>query len=264
MRLRPARRSRTVAADTPLVHRIASVLLRYPDETMRACLDDVAEALPAVAAPADRARLAAACDQLRDLTPTEAAQRYVETFDHTRRRSLHLTYYRHGDTRARGMALLALKHVYRQAGHEPPETELPDHLPLVLEFAAVAPEPGRRVLLQCRAGLELLREALHDHPGPYAAVLDTLCGRLPEPTRAERGTWGRLAADGPPGEDVGLQPFGPAEQTGTEPYGPPEHTGLDEPFAVPGPLGPRPADGPATSTSPVPSTRAVPSTKEGR
>ncbi|MEV5987504.1 nitrate reductase molybdenum cofactor assembly chaperone [Streptomyces sp. NPDC052051] len=208
------RRARHVAADTPLVHRMASILLRYPDETVLARLDDIAAALPAIGAPADRARLGAACDHLRRRTPTEAAARYVDTFDHTRRRSLHLTYYRHGDSRARGMALLALKHAYRQAGHEPPESELPDFLPLILEFAALAPRPGHRVLLQCRAGLELLRRALHEHDEPYGGVLDTLCGRLPEPGRHERATWHRLATEGPPGERVGLEPFGPPEQTG--------------------------------------------------
>lgn len=217
------RRARRPAADTPLVHRVASVLLRYPDETMLDCLDDVTAALPAVTDPVDSNRLAAACDHLRHLTAAEAAQRYVDTFDHTRRRSLHLTYYRHGDTRARGMALLALGHAYRQAGHEPPASELPDFLPLILEFAAVAPEPGHRVLVQCRAGLELLRQALHEHSTPYAGILDTLCGRLPDPGRHERDAWRRLATEGPPGERVGLEPFGPPEQTGLEPSALPGH-----------------------------------------
>lgn len=216
------------------------MLLRYPDDAMLACLDDVAAALPAVGDAGDRARLAAVCDALRQLPPTAAAQGYVAVFDHTRRRCLHLTYYRHGDTRGRGMALLALKHAYRRAGWPPPESDLPDFLPLVLEFAALEPEPGRRILMQCRAGLELLREGLHAYraeddggtggggggrsagagtdagagPVPYAGVLDTLCGRLPEPRRGERETWRRLAAEGPPEEAVGLEPFGPPEQTG--------------------------------------------------
>ncbi|MEW2492366.1 nitrate reductase molybdenum cofactor assembly chaperone [Streptomyces nodosus] len=216
------RRARRRTPDTPILHRITAVLLRYPDEAMLTCLDDVAAAVPAIRTPADRTRLAAACDHLRRLTPTEAAEQYVDTFDHTRRRSLHLTYYRHGDTRARGMALLALKHTYRQAGHEPPESELPDFLPLILEFAALAPEPGHRILLQCQAGLELLRQALHEHSTPYSDVLDTLCGRLPEPTHRERDAWRRLATEGPPGAQVGLEPFGPPEQTGLAPFTPPD------------------------------------------
>jgi nitrate reductase delta subunit len=205
--IRPRRRT----AGTPLLYRVASILLRYPDETVLACLDDMATAVSTIGDAADRGRLTAVTDHLRSLTPTEAAQRYVATFDHTRRRCLHLTYYRHGDTRARGMALLALKHAYRQAGHRPPEDELPDFLPLMLEFAALAPEPGRRVLLQCQAGLELLRQALDEHCDPYTPVLEAVCGHLPEPSRRDRDTWRRLAAEGPPGEQVGLEPFAPPE-----------------------------------------------------
>ncbi|WP_234434168.1 nitrate reductase molybdenum cofactor assembly chaperone [Streptomyces sp. NRRL F-5126] len=207
IRIRPALRT---TDDTPLLHRIASVLLRYPDEAVLAMLDEIAAALPSLAA-ADRDRLATVTGRLRALSPTEAAQAYVETFDHTRRRSLHLTYYRHGDTRARGMGLLALKHVYRQAGHEPPDAELPDFLPLVLEFASLAPGPGRRVLLQCQSGLELLREALHDRGDLYAPVLDTVCGRLPRPRGRDLDALRRLAAEGPPREQVGLEPFAPPE-----------------------------------------------------
>jgi nitrate reductase molybdenum cofactor assembly chaperone NarJ/NarW len=210
------RRTLRPARDTPLLHRIASILLRYPDETVLARLEEVAAALPALSDAADRDRLAAVTGWLRGLTPTEAAQAYVETFDHTRRRSLHLTYYRHGDTRARGMALLALKHVYRQAGHEPPDSELPDFLPLMLEFASLAPEPGRRVLLQCQSGLELLRQALRDRDDPYTPILDAVCGRLPQPRGRDRDTLRRLAAEGPPREQVGLEPFAPPEYlTGT-------------------------------------------------
>lgn len=197
--------------DSPLLHRITSVLLRYPDRETLSLLDDVTAALPAIGDSTDRLRLATLTDRLRALTPTEAAQAYVETFDHTRKRSLHLTYYRHGDTRARGMALLALKHTYRRAGHKPPESELPDYLPLVLEFAAAAPEPGGRILVQSRAGLEMLRQALHERTDPYAPVLDAVCGRLPELKPRQRETLRRLSEQGPPKEQVGLEPFAPPE-----------------------------------------------------
>ncbi|MFF8596925.1 nitrate reductase molybdenum cofactor assembly chaperone [Streptomyces sp. NPDC015220] len=197
------------SADTPLLHRVAAVLLRYPDPETLGCLDDVVAVLPAVTDARDRARLAAVTEHLRGLTAAEAAERYVATFDHSRRRCLHLTYYRHGDTRARGMALLALKHLYRRAGQEPPDGELPDFLPLMLEFAALAPEPGRRALMQCRAGLELLRRALAERSDPYTPVLEAVCGRLPRPGHRERDAWQRLAADGPPREQVGLDPFAP-------------------------------------------------------
>ncbi|WP_225839469.1 hypothetical protein [Streptomyces sp. NK08204] len=57
------------------MHRVASVLLRYPDEAMLACLDDVAAALPAIADPADRDRFASACNHLQSLSPTEGSGR---------------------------------------------------------------------------------------------------------------------------------------------------------------------------------------------
>ena len=79
---------------------------------------------------------------LRVTPPTEVAQHYVETFDLRRRCALYLTYYRHGDTRRRGMAMIIFKTAYRDAGFVPCDDELPDYLPMVLEYAALA-DPER-------------------------------------------------------------------------------------------------------------------------
>lgn len=193
----------------PLLHTIASILLRYPDERVRTRLDDILAALPALPGPADRARVAEVAAWLRDTPSTEAAQHYVATFDHTHRRSLYLTYYRHGDTRQRGMALLALKHIYRQAGYPPPEDELPDFLPLILEFAAAAPDAGQRILVTCQAGLELLRHSLSDAASHYLPAVDAVCAGLPGPGPRQRAEIDRLAGAGPPVEQVGLEPFAP-------------------------------------------------------
>ncbi|EWM19184.1 nitrate reductase molybdenum cofactor assembly chaperone [Kutzneria sp. 744] len=205
------RRSAPNPADTALLYKIASILLSYPDERVHARLDDVTAALPTIGAPTPRASVAGFVNWMAAMTPTEAAAHYVTTFDHTRRRSLYLTYYRHGDTRARGMALLALKHLYRNAGYPAPESELPDFLPLVLEFAALAPEPGHRILIQCQAGLELLADALRDANSPYAGLLDMIRDRLPELHQRDRDNLRALAATGPPSEVVGLEPFAPPE-----------------------------------------------------
>ena len=104
---------------------------------------------------------------LRATPPTEVAQHYVETFDLRRRCALYLTYYRYGDTRKRGMAMLAFKTAYRDAGFVPREDELPDYLPMVLDFAALRPR-GERLLHAHRADLELLRRALAKAGTPYA------------------------------------------------------------------------------------------------
>ena len=111
------------------------------------------------------------------------------------------------------MALLAFKNAYRRAGLELGPGELPDHLAVVLEFAATAdPEAGRQLLLDHRAGIELLRLALDESGSPYAHVLQAVT-RDPAArcaaTSARRSA--RLAAEGPPAEEVGLAPFAPPE-----------------------------------------------------
>lgn len=205
------RRRTAPPADTRPLHKICSVLLQYPDERVFAHLDTVTAALPAITDRVARESVTRMTNWLADHTPTEAAQHYVATFDHTRRRSLHLTYYRYGDTRKRGMALLSLKHVYRSAGYPAPDGDLPDFLPLVLEFAALAPEPGRRILNQCRAGLELLGDALHQGGTPYAGLVDAIRAGLPELAPQDRDNLRALAEEGPPAEQVGLEPFAPPE-----------------------------------------------------
>ena len=206
-----SRRRAPSPADSALLYKITSILLRYPDEHVLAHLDDVAAALPAIGTPPARTSVADVVDWLRTVPATEAAQHYVSTFDHTRHRSLYLTYYRHGDTRARGMALLTLKHTYRSAGYDSPEHELPDFLPLILEFAALAPQPGTRILIQCQTGLELLRRALHEAASPYGHLIDAVCGQLPALPPQHLTELKRLAAEGPPTEQVGLEPFAPPE-----------------------------------------------------
>jgi nitrate reductase delta subunit len=136
----------------------------------------------------------------------------VDTFDHRRRCCLYLTYYAYGDTRKRGMALLRFKHAYRSAGLELRVDELPDHLAVVLEFAATGDaEQGRRLLLEHRAGVEILRLALADAGSPYVDVLRAVSATLPPLAGPDREAVARLVAAGPPAEEVGLQPFAPPE-----------------------------------------------------
>ena len=145
-------------------------------------------------------------------TPAEREQRYVETFDLDRRTSLHLTYYLYGDTRKRGMALLRLKRLYAAAGLPLAADELPDYLPALLEFAALAPEGyGHTLLAEHRLPLELLRLRLAEKNSPWACALDILCSSMSRLGPIERDRLARLRADGPPAEQVGLEPFAPPE-----------------------------------------------------
>jgi nitrate reductase molybdenum cofactor assembly chaperone NarJ/NarW len=190
-----------------MVWRIAALLLDYPAPQTLDMLDELHAAAGSLPAPAGPA-LVSFVDHLHQTPPIELAAYYVETFDLRRRNCLHLSYYAYGDTRKRGMALLRFKHAYRVAGVTLGEHELPDHLAVVLEFAAtVDPVAGRRLLAEYRPVVELLRLSLQDCGSPYAAVLDAVCATLPELNVADRRRVAELAAQGPPEEEVGLEAF---------------------------------------------------------
>ncbi|MGN9840868.1 nitrate reductase molybdenum cofactor assembly chaperone [Nonomuraea sp. H19] len=178
----------------PVLWQAAAHLLAYPDERFWRRLPLIREA----AEPYFGGFLTLAAE----LGPGELAAHYVETFDLDRRCCLYLTYYADGDTRRRGASLAALKHRYRNAGWEVMDDELPDFLPVVLEFAALDPS-GAALLAEHRVGLELLLAALTARASPYAHVIGAVCAALPPLTAAQRAAAGRLAAAGPPAETVG-------------------------------------------------------------
>jgi nitrate reductase delta subunit len=201
----------TTSNATRTAWQIQSVLLAYPDPVFVDAVQVVrqhVDAIPApVAKPLRRFLGYAARTSLSDL-----AVEYVATFDHRKRCCLFLTYYQHGDTRNRGVALLKLKQAYRRAGLTLTDDELPDHLAVVLEFIAHEEiENGRALLLEHRAGVELLRLALTEAASPWQHVLDSVCATLPPLRGEEQEAVARLAAEGPPEEQVGLAPFAPPE-----------------------------------------------------
>ena len=193
--------------------KLASVLLQYP--TM--ALFDGLDYLDATAAGSPRSSREPFCRflaWLRVTPPAEVARHYVETFDLRRRCALYLTYYRHGDTRRRGMAMLEFKAAYRTAGFEPVTRdgeageELPDYLPLVLDFAALHPR-GEKLLRAHRADLELLLRGLRQAGSPYAGVVEAVCAQLPGLRRPDLVRIRQAWQQGPPAEEVGLEPFAP-------------------------------------------------------
>jgi len=187
----------------------ASLLLDYPDEHL---LDeDLTVVRAAAAALPDRlgTPLLRVADRLAGVPLAESQAAYVETFDNRRRCNLFLTYFAHGDTRKRGVALLRFKQTYLRAGYVLDEAELPDHLCVVLEFAATVDHRlGWGLLLGHRAGLELLRLALTDDDSPWAGAVEAVCATMPPLRGDEHEAVLRLAAEGPPAEEVGLTPYG--------------------------------------------------------
>ncbi|MEI2714359.1 MAG: nitrate reductase molybdenum cofactor assembly chaperone [Nocardioides sp.] len=189
-----------------------SALLDYPSDELVENLDEVAGLVPA------GSDLEALVEHYRR-TPLRDLQRdYVETFDHTRKCALYLTYFAYGDTRRRGVALVEFKQAYRKAGVEwdEAEGELPDHLCAVLQFGATLDADGAwKLLNDHRAGIEMLRLALtswrnddRTTGSPWAHALIALCATLPELQGDQADAVRRLVEQGPPGEQVGLDGYG--------------------------------------------------------
>lgn len=206
----------------------ASVLLGYPDEQQRGSLDVIRAsitALPPRLAPG----LRRTAEHLVGGPLEQLQESYVETFDQRRRTNLYLTYFAHGDTRKRGVALLRFKQAYLRTGFVLDDSELPDHLCVVLEYAATVDQQlGWRLLLDHRAGLELLRLGLTEEESPWAGAVEAVCATLPPLPGEELAAIRALAAEGPPAEEVGLTPYG------TPAFDPAMTTGpVDLPMPVP-------------------------------
>jgi len=194
-----------------VVHQVASWCLSYPDRAfaerlplLRAAVDELPPTTPSEG-------LSTFLDHAGTVELAELQREYVDLFDLSHRQPLYLSYWTDGDTRRRGEVLGRFKERYRASGFlVDTHGELPDHLPLVLEYAAVAdPVDGPVLLQEYRASLELVRLALHDAGSTYAGVLDDVCATLPGESPTDRAAVHRMAAAGPPREDVGLDSADP-------------------------------------------------------
>ena len=180
---------------------LLSALLRYPDTELLDARDELRRA-----ADGD-ARIERFLAWHNGLSLGAVRGAYVETFDFDRRATLYLTYHTYGDRRQRGLELVRLKRRYTDAGLTLTDGELPDYLPVLLEFAALAPDEGEALLNEQRVPLELIRARLHETGSPYSDLLDALAAALPKPKREQLAAARRLADEGPPTELVGLEPY---------------------------------------------------------
>nr|WP_272876086.1 nitrate reductase molybdenum cofactor assembly chaperone [Neoroseomonas soli] len=151
--------------------------MRYPDEALRADLPDVMEAIPGAGfSDRDRRALERLVRRLGTGDPLDRQEDFVRLFDRGRSTSLHLFEHVHGDTRNRGPAMVELVALYDANGFAMSGNELPDYLPLVLEFCAVAPaETTANLLAQAGPLLQQIHAKLMSRGLPssrgYAAVL---------------------------------------------------------------------------------------------
>jgi nitrate reductase delta subunit len=154
-----------------------SALLTYPSEEMQAAAPELKSAL-AREGVLKRRDLAAVIDLIEDIAGRDlfdAQERYILLFDRTRSLSLHLFEHVHGESRDRGQAMVDLIKLYEDGGYSPTTTELPDFLPLFLEYAATrAPAEAIELIGQPGHVFAALRERLAKRKSPYEAVFAAL------------------------------------------------------------------------------------------
>jgi len=154
-----------------------SLLLSYPTTELQEAMPEIGGVL------ASDTRLTAAAR--RDLRPLVEAmsnddiydlqERFVMLFDRSRSLSLNLFEHVHGESRDRGGAMVSLLETYRAGGFEPATTELPDHLPVLLEFLSTRPRAEVQDTLADAAHIfEAIRARLENRESPYQAVFSAL------------------------------------------------------------------------------------------
>lgn len=190
-----------------MIFKLLSLLLRYPDDEVVEARHEIAEAVHELPDSPARDAMLRFLEYWETEPPRSLQASYAENFDFKRRGNLYLTYYRHGDSRARGQALVDIREAYAQAGYPLDTNELPDYLPLILEFTAAAPEAGLTMLAEHRAAIEVVRRSLLHDKSPYAWLIEALGVFLPEMDEAAVEEMRKLIVQGPPEESVGLDPY---------------------------------------------------------
>lgn len=162
------------------IYKLLSVMLEYPDQELIAHLPELRSETDACIDMDDTERTAVKrfLAHLQGTSLTELQADYVKTFDLTAEHSLHLTHHLFGDDKNRGPALIDLGELYKDYGVEVVTNELPDYLPLILEFAAYLDDGEASVFLaDANKVLGVLTDNLKKAGSPYAALLSIIEGR---------------------------------------------------------------------------------------
>ncbi len=219
--------------DVRTAWQVCSLLLDYPTEELVARAPLLRKAIGDLPSSISDGLTAFLDDvEAGDLRTLQAT--YVDTFDVTRRCALHLTYYTAGDTRKRGVEIIRFKQAYRAAGLELDDTELPDHLNVLLEFGAAHDlDVAWRLMCDHRVGVELLARALEQRQSPWRGVIHSLRATLPVLDGTDEEALARLIAEGPPSEAVGLDLPGYALDPRLNPRPEPIDLGTSIPVGAP-------------------------------
>ncbi len=152
------------------VFQLLSMLLQYPEDLD---LNGLREEVSGIFDPQVKQLVSQFVHYLESSNPDDLTVTYVNTFDFNSATTLYLTYSNMGEERERGQVLVQLKELYDAVGFTLVTDELPDYLPLVLEFYSVAPlEVSKQLIEDFRPVMENLRAELAKAESPYAWLVE--------------------------------------------------------------------------------------------
>jgi nitrate reductase delta subunit len=154
---------------------LVSFLMQYPDEAYLQALPELETVAGRLKPGREKSGIEAFLADLKTHSALQLQERYTAAFDLNPSTTLNLTYHRWGDSEKRAATLTRLKRLYMAAGYEIDTGELPDYLPLVLEFmASVSAAQRSEPIRQCLTVLETIVYRLKKIASPYAELLTPL------------------------------------------------------------------------------------------
>lgn len=158
-----------------VLYQYIAILLQYPDEDFMNLLPELKNEINRIQDSSVKNELHQLIDKISNTPLEQLVEHYIEHFDFGRTTNLYVTYFHSGEGRERGLELLKLKQYYERYGFEITDEELPDYLPLMLEFCANVPiHVSNELLEQHVEALQLMRDKLVESGSLYAVLLNLL------------------------------------------------------------------------------------------
>lgn len=164
-----------VSEDFQGIFQLCSYLLNYPSKDYLESLKDVEDEIDGIVFPEIKEVLSRFCREAGSKSHNELIATYVYTFDFGKKTNLYVTYMSNGEQRERGMDLLFLKNYYKMHGFDVTDNELPDYLPIILEFAGqVELEVSKIIFERYLANIKEIEKRLNSEESLYGHILSAI------------------------------------------------------------------------------------------
>ncbi|WP_068672606.1 nitrate reductase molybdenum cofactor assembly chaperone [Oceanobacillus sp. Castelsardo] len=159
----------------PSSYQMISFLLSYPSKELKEMLPEIKEEIEGIGKDEVNDKLLSFIKEIEDRTLDEWITHYIEHFDFGKLTNLYVTYLKLGEQRERGLELLKLKKYYEAHGFDVTDKELPDYLPLMLEFCAhVSVETSNELLQMHGKAIAEIHGKLKEQDSFYSLLFDAL------------------------------------------------------------------------------------------